>query len=176
MGEGFRFRSHSPERTQDLGRALARAADKRGVVVALEGPLGAGKTVFVKGLAAGLGIDPSAVSSPTFVITSEYEGRAPDGSPQLLIHADLYRVGSAAELEGAGYLDWIAPGHLVAMEWAERVRDALPEDRLWITFLAGETPEEREIVVTAQGAVAEQTLRRWREAVAGLGEGAGAWA
>ncbi|HME68894.1 MAG TPA: tRNA (adenosine(37)-N6)-threonylcarbamoyltransferase complex ATPase subunit type 1 TsaE [Myxococcota bacterium] len=176
MSEGFRFRSHSPEQTRDLARALARAIDERGVVVALEGPLGAGKTVFVKGLAAGLEIDPSSVSSPTFVIASEYEGRAPDGSRRLLVHADLYRVGSAAELEGAGYLDWIAPGHVVAMEWAERLRESLPQNRLWVTLLAGDTPEGREIVVTAQGAAAEQALRRWQEAAAGSGEGAGEWA
>lgn len=176
MGEGFRFRSRSPEQTQDLACALARGIDERGVVVALEGPLGAGKTVFVKGLAAGLGIDPGSVSSPTFVIASEYEGRARDGSTRLLVHADLYRVGSAAELEGAGFLDWIAPGHVVAMEWAERVRAALPQDRLWVTLAAGDTPERRELVVTAQGAVAEQALRRWEEAAAGSGEGVGEWA
>jgi tRNA threonylcarbamoyladenosine biosynthesis protein TsaE len=175
MSEGFRFRSHSPEQTRDLARMLAHAIDKRGVVVALDGPLGAGKTVFVKGLAAGLQIDPNSVSSPTFVIASEYEGRAQDGSRRLLVHADLYRVGSATELEGAGYLDWIAPGHVVAMEWAERVQEALPPDRLSVTLGAGDTPEGREIVVMAQGALAEQALRRWREAAAGSGEGAGKW-
>jgi tRNA threonylcarbamoyladenosine biosynthesis protein TsaE len=140
------------------------------LVVALEGPLGAGKTVFVKGLAEGLGIDPSSVSSPTFVIASEYEGRARNGSERLLVHADLYRVETTAELEAAGYLDWIAPGHVVAVEWAERVREALPQDRLWVTLRAGDTPEGREIVATAQGAVAEELLGRWRE-----GEGAGEW-
>jgi len=176
MGEGFRFLSRSPEQTQDLACALARGIDERGVVVALEGPLGAGKTVFVKGLAAGLGIDPGSVSSPTFVIASEYEGRVRDGSKRHLVHADLYRVGSAAELEGAGFLDWIAPGHVVAIEWAERARAALPQDRLWVTFVAGDTPEGRELVVTAQGAVAEQALRRWEEAAAGSGEGVGEWA
>ena len=176
MSAGFRFHSHSPEQTRDLASTLARAIDERGVVVALEGPLGAGKTVFVKGLAAGLEIDPSSVSSPTFVIASEYEGRGPDGSPRLLIHADLYRVGSATELEGAGYLDWIAPGQVVAMEWAERGRVALPPDRLAVALSAGDAPEEREIVVTALGAVAEESLRRWREAAAGRGEGAGEWA
>lgn len=176
MGEGFRFRSHSPEQTRDLARALARAIDRRGLVLALEGPVGAGKTVFVKGLAAGLQINPSAVSSPTFVIASEYEGHAPDGSRRLLVHADLYRVGSPAELEGAGYLDWIAPGHVVAMEWAERARESLPEDRLWVTLLTREAPEAREIVVTARGAAAEQALRRWQEAVATAGEGAAEWA
>ena len=143
------------------------------MVVALDGPLGAGKTVFVKGLAAGLEIDPSSVSSPTFVIASEYEGRAPDGSRRLLVHADLYRVESATELEGAGFLDWIAPGHVVAMEWAERARESLPQDRLWVTLATGETLEGREIVVTASGERREQALRRWQEAAAELGEGSG---
>jgi tRNA threonylcarbamoyladenosine biosynthesis protein TsaE len=145
--------------------------DERGLVVALEGPLGSGKTVFVRGLAAGLQIDPSSVSSPTFVIASEYAGRG----PCLLVHADLYRVESTAELEGAGYLDWIAPGHVVAIEWAERARGELPADRLWVRLSVGETSEGREIVATAQGAVAERVLRRWREALEELDEGAGEW-
>jgi len=175
MSADFRFRSHSSEQTRELARALACAIDERGVVLALEGPLGSGKTMFVRGLAAGLQIDPSSVSSPTFVIANEYTGRGPHGEPCLLIHADLYRVESTAELEGAGYLDWIAPGQVVAIEWAERARGELPVDRLWVRLSVGETPEGREIVATAQGAGAERVLRRWREAAEGLGEGAGQW-
>jgi len=167
MNEGFRFHSHSPEQTRDLARALARTIDERGLLVALEGPLGSGKTVFVKGLAAGLQISPGAVSSPSFVIASEYEGCSPDGGRRVLVHADLYRVENATELESAGYLDWLAPGHVVAIEWAERAWEALPQDCLWVTLSAGEKSDEREIVVKAQGVVAKQALRLWREAAAG---------
>jgi tRNA threonylcarbamoyladenosine biosynthesis protein TsaE len=176
MSEGFRFLSHNPDQTRALARALAASIDEQGAVLALEGSLGAGKTVFVKGLAEGLSIDPNAVSSPTFVIASEYEGRTPHGAPRLLVHADLFRVERVAELEAAGYLDWIAPGHVVAIEWAERFRAALPEDRLWVRFLAKDTPERREIVMTAQGTGSRALLRRWQEAAAGAGEGAGEWA
>jgi tRNA threonylcarbamoyladenosine biosynthesis protein TsaE len=143
--------------------------------LALEGSLGAGKTVFVKGLAEGLAIDPNAVLSPTFVIASEYEGRAPDGTRRLLVHADLFRVERVAELEAAGYLDWIAPGHVVAIEWAERFRASLPEDRLWVKLVAGDTPEGRELVTTAQGAGSEPLLRRWQEAAARSRAGAAEW-
>ncbi|HBZ68540.1 MAG TPA: tRNA (adenosine(37)-N6)-threonylcarbamoyltransferase complex ATPase subunit type 1 TsaE [Deltaproteobacteria bacterium] len=163
MSAGFRFHSHSPEQTRDLASMLARVIDERGVVVALEGPLGAGKTVFVKGLAAGLEIDPSSVSSPTFVIASEYEGRGPDGSPRRLIHADLYRVGSAAELEGAGYLDWIVPGHVVAVEWAERALRWLPRDHLRVSL---ETlgRDRRRLHVQATGPRSVQLATKWVEA------------
>jgi tRNA threonylcarbamoyladenosine biosynthesis protein TsaE len=159
-----------------LARALAGSIDEHGAVLALEGSLGAGKTVFVKGLAEGFSIDPNAVSSPTFVIASEYEGRAPNGTRRLLVHADLFRVERVAELEAAGYLDWIAPGHVVAIEWAERFRAALPEDRLWVRFSAKDTPAQREIVLTAQGTGSTPLLRRWQEAAARACEGAGEWA
>jgi tRNA threonylcarbamoyladenosine biosynthesis protein TsaE len=91
------------------------------------------------------------------------------------VHADLFRVESAGELEAAGYLDWIAPGHVVAIEWAERFPECLPHDRLWVTLAAGKTPEEREIVVTAQGAGPEELLQRWHARAAGLLEGAEEW-
>ena len=112
----------SPEATRAAAGALARAVGPEGLLIALIGPLGAGKTVFAKGLAEGLGIDPAVVASPTFVIASEYP--VPDG--RRLAHIDLYRVESAAELEAAGFLDWLEPGVLVAVEWADRLPEALP--------------------------------------------------
>ena len=175
MGKVFRFRSQSPEQTRRLGRSLAGTIGEHGVVVALEGPLGAGKTVFVKGLAEGLAIDPDCVSSPTFEIACEYVGRAPDGSPRTLVHADLFRVESSLELEAAGYLDWIAPRRVVAIEWAERFPESLPQEGLWVTLEAGRTPEEREIVVTARGAGGAELLDRWRAEAAARGEGAKPW-
>ncbi|MDH3214224.1 MAG: tRNA (adenosine(37)-N6)-threonylcarbamoyltransferase complex ATPase subunit type 1 TsaE [Myxococcales bacterium] len=150
----------SPEATRAAACALARAAAPGGLVVALIGPLGAGKTVFAKGLAEGLGIDPGLVASPTFVIASEYS--APDG--RRLTHVDLYRIESAAELEAAGFLDWLEPGVLVAVEWADRFPEAMPADRLEVRLSrpdAAEDPARRTLHAMALGATAEAALAGW---------------
>jgi tRNA threonylcarbamoyladenosine biosynthesis protein TsaE len=140
--------------------------DAGGLVVALVGPLGAGKTVFVKGLAEGLGIDPAAVASPTFAIASEYA--APAG--RRLAHVDLYRVESTGELEATGFLDLLEPGAVVAVEWADRLPGALPADRLEVRLGrpdAAGAPSRRMIEAEASGPVAEAALARWSEALAG---------
>jgi len=124
----LRFQCSGPDRTRQCARALAAAIAGRGLVVSLVGPLGAGKTVFVKGLAAGLGIEPAAVSSPSFTIVNEYTA----GGKRRLAHVDLYRVESGRELEDAGFLDLLEPGAVVAVEWGDRFPEALPEDRLEI--------------------------------------------
>jgi tRNA threonylcarbamoyladenosine biosynthesis protein TsaE len=130
-------------------------------VVALVGALGAGKTVFVKGLAAGLGLDPARVASPTFVIASEY-GRSARGGARLA-HLDLYRIERADELDAAGFADLLAGSGLVAIEWADRFREALPRDVLQVRLrrpadAAGET--EREIEIEAHGPLAARVLER----------------
>ena len=159
----------SPEATRAAARALACAVGPEGLLVALIGPLGAGKIVFAKGLAEGLGLDPAVVASPTFVIASEYT--APDG--RRLAHIDLYRVESAAELETAGFLDWLEPGVLVAVEWADRLPEALPADRLELRLSrpdAEASAESRTLQAKALGAKAEAALARWSaslEAAAG---------
>jgi len=93
----------------EIGRTL-RAGD----VVLIEGPLGAGKTVFVRGLAQGLGCDPDAVSSPTFPIVQEYAGPTP------LQHVDLYRL-TPLEVDDLG-LDDLMAGCVMAVEWPDRWR------------------------------------------------------
>ena len=94
--------SRSPEETEQLARALAGAVDDAGAIVLLSGPLGAGKTRFVKGFAAGLGIPVERVQSPTFVIAQEL----PTPSGRLLVHVDCYRIASEGELESVGLFDW----------------------------------------------------------------------
>jgi tRNA threonylcarbamoyladenosine biosynthesis protein TsaE len=96
-----------------LGERVA-ATLQPGTFVLLHGDLGAGKTAFVRGLAAGLGADPEDVSSPTFVLIQHYKGRIP------LIHADLYRLESGAAVDDLG-LEELVNGTVVAIEWAERL-------------------------------------------------------
>jgi tRNA threonylcarbamoyladenosine biosynthesis protein TsaE len=105
--------THSEEETFALAEQLAYTL-KPGAFVLLHGDLGAGKTVFVRGLAAGLGADPGAVTSPTFVLIQQYKGPIP------LIHADLYRLESAAAVDDLG-LEELGSGGVVAVEWAERM-------------------------------------------------------
>jgi tRNA threonylcarbamoyladenosine biosynthesis protein TsaE len=105
--------THSEEETAEAGRRLA-ARLHTGAVVLLSGDLGAGKTAFVRGLAAGLGIDPDEVSSPTFTLVQEYRGgRLP------LYHVDLYRL-QAAEVDDLG-LDELTVDGVMAIEWPDRL-------------------------------------------------------
>ena len=104
--------SESEQATTDLGASLARSLEP-GAVILLEGELGAGKTVFVRGLAIGLGAPEEDVSSPTFTLVQEYRGRMP------FLHADLYRV-SGAEAEELG-LDELGGDGVLAIEWAAKL-------------------------------------------------------
>ena len=104
--------------TQRFASEMA-AALAPGSVVLLSGDLGAGKTVFVRGLAAGLGIDPDDVTSPTFTLVHEYRGRLP------LLHVDLYRL-EKADLDEIGLDGDLAGRGVVAVEWPERLARKIP--------------------------------------------------
>lgn len=109
--------THSPEETAALGRRMA-AAVPGGALIAFTGGLGAGKTAFCEGLAAGLGCtDP--VSSPTFAIVNYYRG------PRPLAHFDLYRISTENDLCAAGFYDYLDQGAIVAAEWSENLADLL---------------------------------------------------
>ena len=104
----------SPEQTELLGKKLAELL-RPGDVIAYYGDLGAGKTAFTRGLAAGLGIR-EAVTSPTYTIVNEYlSGRMP------LFHFDMYRLSSSEELFDIGWEDYLARGGICAVEWSEGV-------------------------------------------------------
>lgn len=103
--------------TEALGEQLA-ANLKGGEVLALYGDMGAGKTAFVRGLGRGLGVG-ERVTSPTYTIVNEYFGRLP------LYHFDMYRLGGSEELYNIGWEDYLAKGGVCAVEWAQRVDDAL---------------------------------------------------
>jgi tRNA threonylcarbamoyladenosine biosynthesis protein TsaE len=159
----LRFRSPSACETREaarrLGVAIEAVTETRAVafVIGLVGPLGAGKTEWVKGLAEGLGGKAEMVASPTFVIASEYPGARP------LAHVDLYRLESEGELEATGFLDLLDPGRVVAIEWADRFLEALPGDRLEVRIARGaEEPEtQREVEAVARGPIAARVLERF---------------
>jgi tRNA threonylcarbamoyladenosine biosynthesis protein TsaE len=108
--------------TRALAAALAEAA-RPGDLISLVGDLGAGKTQFAKGFGAGLGITDTIVS-PSFVLMAEYRGRLP------LFHVDLYRLAGAAEALAGGLIDDRQAEGVTLVEWAERLADALPDERL----------------------------------------------
>lgn len=111
--------SSSPAATQTLAAWLA-ASLPGGTLVALEGPLGAGKTALVKGVAEALGVDPACVTSPTFVIMQSYEGRRP------LLHVDAFRLEQPEQFAALGAEEFFPPDGLVFIEWFSRVAAAAP--------------------------------------------------
>ena len=124
----------SPDETQLLSEQLGRLLQP-GDVIALLGELGSGKTLFSKGLARGLQVPETFyITSPTFAIINEYPGRIP------FYHLDLYRLSTSAELSELGLRDILYGRGAVAVEWAERLGEDLPEDRLQLHLeFRGET-------------------------------------
>lgn len=108
------FISHGPAETESLGEGWGRAA-QRGLVIALSGDLGAGKTQLVKGIARGLGVT-TRVHSPTFTLVNEY-----GGGRLKLFHLDLYRLETLAQIHSAGIEDFLQPDGVAVIEWAERI-------------------------------------------------------
>lgn len=134
-------RTTSEAETIDAGRRLGVGL-RAGDVVLLEGPLGAGKTAFVRGIAEGLGCDPDAVSSPTFTIVQEYSGRL------TLQHVDLYRL-TPPEVDDLA-LEELGEGQVVAVEWPDRWVQAPPDATR--VRLTPEPDDSREIVIERPGA------------------------
>lgn len=137
----MQFVSHSTQETEQFGEEVAKSL-RGGDVLAFTGSLGMGKTAFTRGLARGLGCR-GRVTSPTFTIVNEYDGNPP------LFHFDMYRLGSSDELFDIGWDDYLARGGVCAVEWSERVSDALPDDTIYVDIARGEEDENtRTITVT----------------------------
>ncbi|MFA5182989.1 MAG: tRNA (adenosine(37)-N6)-threonylcarbamoyltransferase complex ATPase subunit type 1 TsaE [Syntrophales bacterium] len=136
-----KIQSKSSEDTFRIGAIIGARADK-GDIIALIGDLGAGKTCLTQGIAAGLEV-PAAypITSPTFTLINEYPGRL------VLYHFDIYRLEGSKDLEDMGYEDYFYGDGVVVIEWAERIRDILPERVLFVnlTYL---NEHERELIVT----------------------------
>ena len=123
------FISNSPDETESFGREFARTI-RPGDVIALIGELGAGKTLFVKGLVSGLGCN-AAVTSPTFTLIHEYCG---DRFP--IFHFDFFRLENANEAERLDLDGYFFANGVSVIEWADRFRDLIPETACWISFEA----------------------------------------
>ena len=149
----WRIILRSPRQTHRLGRCVGQLL-QGGEVLALYGELGTGKTSLVRGIADGLGAEPTAVSSPTFTLIHEYHGRL------RLIHTDLYRL-SASQLEDTGLDDYLNGRTVTAIEWADRWGSGLPSDRLDI-HLSHRLPSARRVVLTASGPSACRLVQRLR--------------
>ena len=125
------------------------------------GSLGAGKTLLTKGIAEGLGVeDPGEVTSPTFVLVNEYRGRVP------VYHIDLYRLESFAEVEGIGWEEWIGGPGVTLVEWADKIEDGLPEERIEV-HLQWIGEEQRRLIFCGRGRKETQFVeklgQRWKK-------------
>lgn len=124
----------STDETIKLGEIIGKSLNP-GSIIALIGDLGAGKTVIVKGIAKGLGVEEEP-NSPTFVIMNSYEGRMP------LYHFDLYRLSDEDELMGIGYDEYFFGEGVAAVEWADRITEIFPEYSLKIEIKIPESDSE----------------------------------
>ncbi len=153
--------SKSPDDTMRMGKELGKLL-LPGDVIALEGDLGAGKTMLTKGIASGLGI-PDRITSPTFTLINEYhlESRS-------FFHVDCYRLGakasSTAEAISIGLVEILSEENIVVIEWAEKVKPLLPASHLWIE-MHHEGENSRRITVQGKGARGVKLAMRWLKAL-----------
>lgn len=147
----YTFDAPDSNATQEFGRQLGQRLFP-GAVVALIGPLGAGKTFLVRAIAEGLDIpDSRIVSSPTFVLIQEYAARLP------IYHFDAYRLRTVGEFADLGVHEYFAGSGVCLVEWADRVEEVLPAELLRIRLeVTGET--SRRITAEARGQRYEQLL------------------
>ncbi|HBO87322.1 MAG: tRNA (adenosine(37)-N6)-threonylcarbamoyltransferase complex ATPase subunit type 1 TsaE [Pontiellaceae bacterium] len=133
------IKSEGPEQTWAAAATLMESLEP-GTVIALHGELGAGKTCFIQGLAAAMGItDP--ITSPTYTLIGEYEGR------MKLNHIDLYRLANSVEALGIGLEEYLESDGITAIEWAERAEEILPESMLHVSIEKGRDEMYRQIEI-----------------------------
>src|SRR6476661_1406656 len=137
------FTSISPQQTFELGHAIGSRL-QGGEILLLSGPLGAGKTILVKGLCAALGIDEEDVTSPSFTLVNPYDGRL------RLYHLDLYRLDEGASAAHAVDLDDLLADEtsVIVIEWAERMGPYPLPDNVWRIKISGDGDDARRVVVT----------------------------
>lgn len=133
MNEDKIFVTNNFSETQNLGKKFAQTL-KGGKLIALYGNLGGGKTTFVQGMALGLGIKRRIIS-PTFIIIRRYKINLENQKSKLLYHVDLYRTQTPADIKGLGIEELITDtNNIVVIEWAEKMKDFLPKQRIDVYF------------------------------------------
>ena len=133
--------SQDADRTFAIGQALGRHLSP-GTNISLRGPLGAGKTILVKGIASSLGIT-EPITSPTYTILQEYSGTMD------LYHMDLYRISSVEEFEMLGTEELLYSKGITLIEWSETIDEILPEDTIFVTFVI---KSDQDRIITIHGA------------------------
>ena len=129
------FISASPEETMTFGARYAKTLNKNDVII-LNGEMGAGKTVFCKGVALGMGIKEE-ILSPTYAYMNDYDGK--------LFHFDCYRLKNGGQAEALGLCDYFYAGGVCLVEWAENIKEVLPEKLKTVTIKKSEG-DKREII------------------------------
>ena len=156
MNRSERAVTRSTDETLELARAVGELL-RPGDVISLVGDLGAGKTVFVRGVARALGVTELVVS-PTFTIVREYEGRVP------LVHVDVYRIDAVQELHDLGFEEVVRDDAVTIVEWGDMIDGLLPGDRLDVRLAPGAGDDERVVEIEGHG-------NSWRARVAELAVG-----
>jgi len=151
-----RARTRSTDETLELAGTVGELL-RPGDVVALVGDLGAGKTVFARGVARALGVTEPVVS-PSFTIVREYDGRMP------LVHVDVYRIDTVQELYDLGFEELVRDDAVTLVEWGDMIDGLLPVDRLDVRLAPGDTDDERVVEIEGHG-------RSWRARAAELAVG-----
>jgi len=139
MGATLRIRTHSPQETQAVGKAIGEQVGS-GDILLLTGPLGAGKTCLTQGIASGLGV-AGHIRSPSFVLMSRHRGRL------TLYHMDLYRINDPQEAWDLGLEEQLFGEGVCVVEWAERATNLFPEACLWISMAYGQGEQDRIITL-----------------------------
>jgi tRNA threonylcarbamoyladenosine biosynthesis protein TsaE len=135
--------TRSTDETLELARAVGELL-RPGDVVSLVGELGAGKTVFARGVARALGVTELVVS-PTFTIVREYEGRVP------LVHVDVYRIDAVQEMHDLGFEEVVRDDAVTLVEWGDKIDGLLPGDRLDVRLAPGGAEDERVVEIEGHG-------------------------
>ena len=140
----MKYVSNLPEETFEIAKAFAKTL-KKGDIICMYGDLGAGKTLFAQGVAAGLGVE-GAVCSPTFTIVNEYEGIIP------FYHFDVYRISDPDEMYEIGFDEYLFGEGVCLIEWAELVSELIPKPYIKVTVERGsaDTDTSRTIIIEKQ--------------------------
>lgn len=149
----YQIISHRAEETLAIGRSFGPYCEE-GLIFLLDGNLAAGKTVFAKGLGAGLGVT-SSIKSPSYALMCQYDGTLP------FYHFDAYNLNGLDDFYDLGFDEFLEEG-VALIEWASVISEEFPYDYIHVSIAPGENEEERRLTLTAHGSGPEVVLEEWR--------------